>query len=473
MLPIPEAVKSDKENRAMGLGVMGFADVIEKLGMAYDSEHAWDFADRIFEFVSYMAIDESANLAQERGIYKHFEGSMWSKGKVPIDSIENLERDRGIKVSVIRDSKHRGLNWNLLREKVKKGMRNSTLMAVAPNANIGLVAGTTPGIDARFAQVFSRNKISGKYMDLNHNLVNDLKNMGIWEKVRDQIIENQGDIAHIEGIPQYLKDIYKTSFTTSPYAYIEVAARAQKWVDQALSRNMYLETRDLDETMAIYATAWEKGLKSTYYLHLKPRHTAEQSTIRVNKAEKMGKIGFAAVAKAKTENQSPIEKETEVAFSMPKQTSIPVSNIIAKPTNTFSPSNTSIYTGVQNINSNKPVQRDSEPVVSIYNEPTISNIMSEVPVKVPAMVGFGAVKKQENIEVKTEVKSPQIIENDIKPQFIENNLNTSFTQNKYSDISSIGMIQTKEQNVVQNKVKMAPKVCPIDPAERAQCDSCQ
>ena len=310
-------------------------------------------------------------------------------------------------------------------------------------------------------------------MDLNHNLVNDLKNMGIWEKVRDQIIENQGDIANIEGIPQYLKDIYKTSFTTSPYAYIEVAARAQKWVDQALSRNMYLETRDLDETMAIYATAWEKGLKSTYYLHLKPRHTAEQSTIRVNKAEKMGKIGFAAVAKAKTEEQSPIEKETEVAFSMPKQTSIPVSNIITKPTNTFSPSNTSMYTGVQNINSNKPVQKDPEPVVSIYNEPTISNIMSEVPAKVPVMVGFGAVKKQENIEVKTEVKSPQIIENDIKPQFIENNLNTSFTQNKYSDISSIGMIQTKEQNVVQNKVKMAPKVCPIDPAERAQCDSCQ
>jgi ribonucleoside-diphosphate reductase alpha chain len=170
-LPIPEAEKSDKENRAIGLGVMGFSDTIEQLGMSYDTEHAWDFADRIFEFVSYMAIDESANLAAIRGSYKHFEGSEWSKGKVPIDSIKTLEENRGKKLTVSIESKHKGLNWDLLRTKVKKGMRNATLMAVAPNANIGLVVGTTPGIDPRFAQVFSRNKISGKYLDINHNLV--------------------------------------------------------------------------------------------------------------------------------------------------------------------------------------------------------------------------------------------------------------------------------------------------------------
>ncbi|MDB5259306.1 MAG: ribonucleoside-diphosphate reductase, alpha subunit, partial [Candidatus Taylorbacteria bacterium] len=299
VLPIPEAAKSDSENRAIGLGVMGFSDTIEQLGMSYDSEHAWDFADRIFEFVSYMAIDESANLAAERGAYKHFKGSEWSKGHVPIDTLRKVGESRGIPVSIDERSHHKGLNWNLLREKVKKGIRNATLMAVAPNANIGLVVGTTPGIDPRFAQVFSRNKISGKYLDLNHNLVRDLKNMNIWEKVREQIIENQGDISNIDGIPQHIKDVYKTSFTTSPFAYIEVAGRAQKWVDQALSRNMYLETRDLDETMNIYTTAWKKGLKSTYYLHMKPRHTAEQSTTKVNKAEKMGKRGFAAVASAR------------------------------------------------------------------------------------------------------------------------------------------------------------------------------
>ncbi len=299
-LPLPEANRSDKENRAIGLGVMGFADAVERLGLSYDSPHAWDFADRIFEFISYMAIDESANLAQERGSYTHFDGSEWSKGHVPFDTIAKLERDRGVMLSVSKESKHRGLNWDVLREKVKKGMRNATLMAVAPNANIGLLAATTPGIDPRFAQVFSRNKISGKYLDINHNLVKDLKNMGIWEKTREIIIERQGDISEIAEIPQHVRDVYKTAFTTSPHAFVEVAARAQKWVDQAISRNMYLETRDIDETMSVYMGAWEKGLKSTYYLHMKPRHTAEQSTVAVNKAQKIGKVGFAAIGSMKS-----------------------------------------------------------------------------------------------------------------------------------------------------------------------------
>lgn len=315
VLPIPEAEKSDKENRAVGLGVMGFSDTLEQLGLSYDSEHAYDFADRIFEFISYMAIDESANLAAVRGSYTHFEGSRWSKGMVPIDTVKILEQERGNALTLDKTSKHKGLDWDILRAKVKKGIRNATLMAVAPNANIGLLVGTTPGFDPRFAQVFSRNKISGKYMDVNHNLVKDLKNMGLWEKVRDMIIEHQGDISDIPGIPQHLKDIYKTSFTTSPYGYIEVAARAQKWVDQALSRNMYLESRDMDETLKIYSTAWEKGLKSTYYLHMKPRHSAEQSTVKVNKSEKMGKKGFGAFASVRTElpeEEKAIESPLEI-----------------------------------------------------------------------------------------------------------------------------------------------------------------
>ena len=296
VLPIEEAARSDKENRAVGLGVMGFADALEQLGMPYESGHAADFADRIFEFISYMAIDESANLARERGSYKYFVGSGWSQGLVPVDTMIRLERERGIPTHLKLESKNKQLNWDALRMKVKGGMRNATLMAVAPNANIGLVAGTTPGIDPRFAQVFSRNKISGKYMDLNHNMVKDLKNMGLWEEVRDTIIAQQGDISNIPQIPAYLKQIYKTSFTTSPYAFIEVAARAQKWVDQALSRNMYLENRDMDEMKNVYMAAWKRGLKTTYYLHMKPRHTAEQSTVNVNKASAMGKRGFSSVS---------------------------------------------------------------------------------------------------------------------------------------------------------------------------------
>jgi ribonucleoside-diphosphate reductase alpha chain len=237
-----------------------------------------------------------------------------------------MERERGIPITVDKTSKHGGLDWDVLREKVKGGIRNATLMAVAPNANIGLLAGTTPGIDARFAQVFSRNKISGKYLDINTNLVNDLKARGLWEQVRDKIFEAQGDIGDIDAIPQDLKDIYKTSFTTSPYAYIEVAARAQKWVDQALSRNMYLETRDNEEIMKIYATAWEKGVKTTYYLHMKPRHTAEQSTSKVNKATTMGKTGFGSI-KAKLGTVAPKEE----ARAEPQQAAVPSPVHAAKP----------------------------------------------------------------------------------------------------------------------------------------------
>jgi ribonucleoside-diphosphate reductase alpha chain len=286
-LPIPEATKSDRENRAIGLGVMGFSDALEQLSMSYESPHAWDFADRIFEFISYMAIDESANLARTRGSYSHFKGSGWSKGMVPLDTIQTLEQDRGTTIDLPKITRQKSLDWDKLRAKVKQGMRNATLMAVAPNANIGLVAGTTPGIDPRFAQVFSRNKISGKYLDLNHNLVKDLKNMGLWEDVKEAIIEEQGNIQNIDGLPQHLKEIYKTAFTTSAHAYIEVVARAQKWVD-----------RDMDNMKNVYMTAWRKGLKTTYYLHMKPRHTAEQSTTTVNKQEMTGKRGFGAIKMA-------------------------------------------------------------------------------------------------------------------------------------------------------------------------------
>ena len=181
--------------------------------------------------------------------------------------------------------------------------RNATLLAIAPNANIGLVAGTAPGIDPRFAQMFSRNKISGKYLEINPNLVAALQKENLWEKVREQILEHHGDISEIVEIPEHIKRIYKTSFSVSPYAFIEVAARAQKWVDMGISRNMYLDIRDIDEIMNIYTSAWDRGLKTTYYLHMKPRHTAEQSTTKVNKSEAMGRRGFGALRDKQSSNQ--------------------------------------------------------------------------------------------------------------------------------------------------------------------------
>jgi len=396
--PLKETERSDSENRAVGMGMSGFTESLELLGIAYDSNEAYEFMDKVTEFISYISIDESANLSKERGAYKNFEGSMWSKGFVPVDTVNKVAMDRmgldwnesinkskyessegedssskevisnlkskiekGIEKASSDESKElyeifgqltslleqngvaessekndldvnrvstyeivenkagKGielvqsrrstLDWDLLREKVKKGVRNATTMAIAPNASTGLVLGTTPGLDPRFSQVFSRSTYSGKFLDINHNLVKDLQKLGIWEDVKDQVLENYGDISNIEEIPQNLKEIYKTSFQVSPYAYIEVASRAQKWIDQAISRNMYLETRDVNEMMDIYTEAWRRGLKTTYYLHVKPRHSSEQSTIKVNKAKKLNKSGF---GKTKTPSEPTVKVEPEV-----------------------------------------------------------------------------------------------------------------------------------------------------------------
>ena len=300
--PIPEAMHSNQQTRAIGLGIMGLSDVLEKLGYCYESKEAYDLVDQLTEFISYHAIDQSADLAKELGSYPTFVGSGWSKGILPIDTVDKLSKDRGVKVKI--DQKTR-LDWDSLRKKVKKGMRNATLMAIAPTANIGHVAGTTPGIDPQFAQIFSRSTLNGKFLEVNHNLVRDLKKLGLWDDLKDEIFAAQGDIQDIDGIPQNIKDVYKTSFQLSPYAFIEVAARAQKWVDQAISRNMYLETRDIDEYVKIYSEAWKRGLKTTYYLHVKPRHQSEQTTVSVDKIaeqkvrtnSKVRGFGFAKINK--------------------------------------------------------------------------------------------------------------------------------------------------------------------------------
>lgn len=292
--PVEEAMHSNIQNRAVGLGYMGFADILEKLEISYESDTAYELIDQLSEFISYYAIDESANLAKERGSYPNFKGSGWSRGLLPIDTIAALSESRQQTVNI---SAKQRLDWKTLRAKVKKGMRNATLMAIAPTANISHVTGTTPGLDPQFSQIFSRSTLNGKFLEINHNLVAKLKELKLWDELKDELLINQGDIQGMEQIPQAVRDVYKTSFQLSPYAFIEVAARAQKWVDQAISRNMYLETRDIDEYEKIYREAWRRGLKTTYYLHVKPRHQSEQTTVDANKAEKIQKenqrkVGF-------------------------------------------------------------------------------------------------------------------------------------------------------------------------------------
>jgi ribonucleoside-diphosphate reductase alpha chain len=335
---------------------------------------------------------------------------------------------------------------------VKGGMRNATLMAVAPNANIGLVAGTTPGIDPRFAQVFSRNKISGKYMDINHNLVKDLKNLGIWDEVKDKIVELQGDIAAINEIPSYLKQIYKTSFTTSPYAYIEVAARAQKWVDQALSRNMYLESRDMDEMKQVYMTAWKRGLKTTYYLHMKPRHTAEQSTTNVNKGAAIGKRGFAAVASSVAEQPtaSPIQVSPvtvqEVVPMQPSASAQPVVEAVMPPT--------PATRGFSPVAAQAPLP--ITPVTPAVQQtiPEVAAAPAETPI---ARMGFATVAAAPVV--------PMVAQPTPVPAVVDTAAATP--------VPAAAPVQAATPQAAAAPVKKKPLVCPTDPAELAQCDACQ
>lgn len=222
---VPEAEHANLANRAVGLGLMGFTDICERLRIAYDSPAAWELIDEIVEFISWHAIDASCDLARERGAYPNFAGSGWSKGLVPFDTLDRLAAERGEAVEVDRSSR---LDWDLLRRRVAGGIRNATLMAVAPTASIGLVAGTTPGLDPQFSHIFSRATSSGKFLEVNRNLVRDLKSAGIWEGVRDELLRHQGDLAKVEGIPSWMTEVYKTSFQLDPTAYLHVAARAQK-----------------------------------------------------------------------------------------------------------------------------------------------------------------------------------------------------------------------------------------------------
>ena len=295
---VPESEHSNELNRALGLGVMGFTDVVERFGFSYESPEAYDLIDQLVEFVSWHAIDASTELARERGAYPNFEGSAWSRGRVPIDTLDALEADRGVAVDVDRTAR---LDWDALREKVAGGIRNSTLMAIAPTASIGLVAGTTPGLDPQFSQIFSRSTSSGKFLEVNRNLVEDLRSAGIWEQVRDDLLRHQGDLSKVAAehpngavVPTELIEIYKTSFQLSGRAFLEVAARAQKWIDQAISRNIYLADRNVNNMVDLYADAWRMGVKTTYYLHMMPRHTAEQSTVKVNKAATNAPAGAGA-----------------------------------------------------------------------------------------------------------------------------------------------------------------------------------
>jgi ribonucleoside-diphosphate reductase alpha chain len=275
----PESERANQRHRPVGLGLMGFADALFALRIPYSSDAAVAFADSSMEQISYHAIEASSDLAAERGPYSTYDGSLWSRGVLPIDSIALLESARGGDVIVDRSS---SLDWDVLRAKVlRDGMRNSNVMAIAPTATISNICGVSQSIEPTYSNLFVKSNMSGEFTVANPYLVADLKARGLWDQVMVSDLKyHDGVLAGIERIPADLRELYATAFEIDPHWLVQAASRRQKWIDQSQSLNLYMAQpsgRALDE---LYRSAWRHGLKTTYYLRSQSATHVEKSTLK-------------------------------------------------------------------------------------------------------------------------------------------------------------------------------------------------
>ncbi|HWV14632.1 MAG TPA: ribonucleoside-diphosphate reductase subunit alpha [Cellvibrio sp.] len=301
---------SNERHRPIGLGIMGFQDALYQQRIAYSSEAAVAFADTSMEAVSYYAIKASSELAAERGKYSTFEGSLWSKGILPIDSIENLAQNRGEKY--IKVDRSQTLDWDSLRAQVKKqGMRNSNVMAIAPTATISNITGVTQSIEPTYQNLYVKSNLSGEFTVVNPHLVHDLKARGLWDAVMvNDLKYYEGSVQKIDRIPADLKAIYATAFEVEPRWIVEAASRRQKWIDQAQSLNLYIAGANGKKLDITYRMAWFSGLKTTYYLRALAATTTEKSTINtgaLNAVSAGGAGGLSAAPAAAAPAVSEVE----------------------------------------------------------------------------------------------------------------------------------------------------------------------
>jgi ribonucleoside-diphosphate reductase alpha chain len=298
LYPSERARRSNFLNRPVGLGCMGFAELLSRQGLSFNDPEAAEWADRLVEQLSFHAIRASCALARERGPFPRFPGSEWSKGRLPFDTLEDLERERGRTIEVDRGGR---LDWTVLRDAVRAGIRNGAVMAIAPTATIALIAGTSPSLDPYFSNLFVRTTLSGRFVEFNPALVETLKALGLWERVRERLVETQGDVWAIPEIPEPVRRRFPTAFQIHPEALLEIAARAQKWVDMGISRSLYFTSETPADLAEVYLQAWRKGLKATYYCYVMPRMRAEPATVRVNKAARRPRWVEAAEAELQAE----------------------------------------------------------------------------------------------------------------------------------------------------------------------------
>jgi ribonucleoside-diphosphate reductase alpha chain len=302
---VKKARDSNLKHRPVGMGIMGFQDALHQLRVPYSSEVAVEFADRSMEAVCYFAYLASTELAEERGRYSSYRGSLWDKGILPQDTVEMLRAARGGYVE-LDDSAT--MDWAALRARIKQhGMRNSNCVAIAPTATISNIVGVSASIEPTYQNIFVKSNLSGEFTIINEHLVKDLKAIGLWDEVMIADLKYfDGSLAKIDRIPAEIRGLYATAFEVEPKWLIEAAARRQKWIDQAQSLNIYMSGvsgRKLDET---YKLAWLRGLKTTYYLRTLGATSAEKSTSRagsLNAVSNGGGMGDMSAAPAAEETK--------------------------------------------------------------------------------------------------------------------------------------------------------------------------
>jgi ribonucleoside-diphosphate reductase alpha chain len=299
---VKKARDSNLRHRPVGLGIMGFQDALYEVRTPYASANAITFADTTMEAVCYYAYQASSELAQERGRYPSYQGSLWDQGILPIDSLDLLEHARGGYVEVDRSST---MDWGALRQRIKEhGMRNSNCVAIAPTATISNIVGVSASIEPSFGNLSVKSNLSGEFTIVNQYLVRDLKKLGLWDDVMVMDLKHfDGSLARIDRVPQELKALYATAFEVETQWLVEAAARRQKWIDQAQSLNIYMagaSGKKLDET---YKLAWLRGLKTTYYLRTVGATHAEKSTVQssqMNAVQSSNKVAAPTTQEAST-----------------------------------------------------------------------------------------------------------------------------------------------------------------------------
>jgi len=276
---VEAARQSNMRHRPVGMGLMGFQDALYRMDIAYSSSDAVEFADRSMEAISYYAISASSDLAAERGKYSTYEGSLWSQGILPLDSIKILRENRGAEFLQVDDSTT--LDWDSLRAKVQsQGMRNSNVMAIAPTATIANITGVTQSIEPTYQNLYVKSNLSGEFTVVNPHLVRDLKERGLWDNVMvNDLKYYEGSVQEIDRIPHELKLKYATAFEVEPRWIVEAASRRQKWIDQAQSLNLYVAGANGKKLDITYRMAWLSGLKTTYYLRALAATSTEKSTV--------------------------------------------------------------------------------------------------------------------------------------------------------------------------------------------------